>query len=333
MAFPEPPLPSTRACGRGERTLSGARADETSTHPEGGGEWTLSGAADRAIVARAARQHGVVSLAQIREAGLSRDALRHRVGRGYMRRMHTGVYQLGPLTSPFAEPFAAVLACGPTAVLSHHAALWLLGVTKERPRAMEVTVSSGRPRPSGVVVHRSGVVPEERTRREGIPVTTAARALVDVAAHLRRRDLERAVEQAVVIGAATQSELADAAATKRKGAATVRSVLADTTTPSLTRSEAERRLLELIRSAGLPHPIANARLMGYEVDLLWPKHRLVVEVDGFAFHASREAFERDRARDAALQAAGYRVIRVTWRRLVEEPYAVVATLAGALQPR
>jgi very-short-patch-repair endonuclease len=103
--------------------------------------------------------------------------------------------------------------------------------------------------------------------------------------------------------------------------------------PAFTRSEAERRLLALIRAAGLPPPRTNVHVGPYEVDFLWPAHRLVVEVDGFAFHSSRAAFERDRRRDADLQARGLRVTRVTWRQLEREPHAVVARLAAALALR
>ena len=100
--------------------------------------------------------------------------------------------------------------------------------------------------------------------------------------------------------------------------------------PSLTRSEAERRMLALIRAARLPAPATNVRVRRHEVDMLWREERLIVEIDGFAFHSSRAAFERDRIRDAELQALGYRVLRITWRQLTDEPEAVVALLAGAL---
>ena len=100
--------------------------------------------------------------------------------------------------------------------------------------------------------------------------------------------------------------------------------------PSLTRSEAERRLVELIRAARLPQPLANARVGRYEVDLLWPDQRLIAEVDGYQFHGGRAAFERDRRRDAELLATGHRVLRVTWRELTDAREAVVANLAQAL---
>ncbi|HSR42149.1 MAG TPA: DUF559 domain-containing protein, partial [Longimicrobiales bacterium] len=100
--------------------------------------------------------------------------------------------------------------------------------------------------------------------------------------------------------------------------------------PALTRSEAEERFLGLVRKSGLVAPEANARVAGYEVDFLWRAHRLVAEVDGYRYHSSTAAFEGDRRRGADLVAAGLRVVRVTWRQLVEEPQGVVARLAAAL---
>jgi len=305
-------------------------ADQASTLGRGALDWTVGRAPDGVLVAAAARQHGVISLAQLRAAGLSRDAIAHRVRNGRLIRVHRGVYRIGPLTDSLTEPFAAVLACGPTAVLSHDAAAVLHGIAKEH-RTIDVTVTEGRPRPRDVVVHRARVAPEERTMHEGIPVTTATRTLLDVATRWRRRDLARAAEEAVVRRLVTHDSLVDAVGRgRRPGARALRSVLGDFTGPSVTRSEAERRMLELVRRAGLPAPACNVKVGRYEVDLLWPRARLVVEVDGYAFHSTRQAFERDRARDAALQLAGYRVIRVTWRQVVDEPHAVVATLAAAL---
>jgi very-short-patch-repair endonuclease len=114
----------------------------------------------------------------------------------------------------------------------------------------------------------------------------------------------------------------------------LRRVLSDNVPPAFTRSEAERRLLALLRTAGLPPTDVNARIGRYEVDLLWRPQQLVVECDGYAYHGTRAAFERDRQRDAELQAQGYRVIRVTWRQLVDHPEALIAHVAQALaQPR
>lgn len=103
--------------------------------------------------------------------------------------------------------------------------------------------------------------------------------------------------------------------------------------PSLTRSEAERRLLDVLRARGIAAPETNVRVGRYEVDLLWRAERVVVEVDGYAFHATRSAFERDRVRDAELQAAGLAVARVTWRQIVDTPDATVRRIARLLDSR
>jgi very-short-patch-repair endonuclease len=117
---------------------------------------------------------------------------------------------------------------------------------------------------------------------------------------------------------------------KRPGAGVLSAILDAGAGPALTRSEAEERLLSLIRSAGLPPPETNVRLGAHEVDFLWRSERLIVEVDGFRFHASRAAFERDRLRDAKLLAHGFRVIRVTWRQIVRDPEGTVVRITSAL---
>jgi very-short-patch-repair endonuclease len=171
--------------------------------------------------------------------------------------------------------------------------------------------------------------------RERLPVTTAARTLVDLAAVLAEGELEE------VVAAATMRRLVSAAQVRqalnrvpgRKGSARLRRVLRDGLGEGFSRSRAERRMRELVTAAHLPRPQVNAQLCGFTVDFLWPEPRLVVEVDGYDFHGDRVAFERDRRRDQILAAAGFRVIRITWRQLSEEPLAVVARLAQALAPR
>jgi very-short-patch-repair endonuclease len=155
---------------------------------------------------------------------------------------------------------------------------------------------------------------------------TPARTLLDLATRLSPHDLERAVNEALVQKLSTKQELNRLA---RRSSALEAALAYE---PALTRSEAEDRLLALVRAARLP-PRTNVKVTRYEVDFLWPGERLTVEVDGFAFHSSRAAFERDRTRDADLQAAGYRVTRVTWRQLIREPEAVVARVAGAGRSR
>ncbi len=189
-----------------------------------------------------------------------------------------------------------------------------------------------RPRP-GIVFHRGRVLdPVDVTSREGLAVTTPARTVIALAASLRPAGLARVVEEARVQRLLSDADLLDALARSpgARGAAALRVLLSRTRPVGLTRSEAERRMLALIAKARLAPPQANRLVCGHEVDLLWPAARLIVEVDGFTFHRTRSAFERDRSRDAVLIASGYRVMRVTWRQLEREPVAVTARRAAAL---
>jgi very-short-patch-repair endonuclease len=280
---------------------------------------------DAAVVAHARRQHGVVTTAQLVDAGLGRGAIARRVQRGWLVPLFRGVYQVGPVVAPQAREMAAVLACGPTAALSHHtaAALWSIRL---HTGAIHVTVTGHQPRNKpGLRIHRSHSL--NAAVLHGLPLTTPTRTLIDLAPHLRQHELDRATEQVQVLKLATRDEIA-AQLDKQRGVKALRAALFDE--PALTRSEAERRLLDLVREAGLPRPETNVKVDGCEVDLLWRAQRLIVEVDGYAFHGGRAAFERDRRRDAALQAAGYRVVRFTWRQITGEPHAVVARLATLL---
>lgn len=146
------------------------------------------------------------------------------------------------------------------------------------------------------------------------------------------RDLERALDEALVRRLIDRRRLlaALARAPGRHGAAPLRALLRRDGGPTLTRSEAEERVLYLVRTAGLPRPEVNRRVEGHEVDLYWRHERLVVEIDGWRYHSSHTAFERDRRRDADLGAAGLRVMRVTWRQIVDEREALVAHLVRAL---
>jgi very-short-patch-repair endonuclease len=289
---------------------------------------------DRLILALARRQHGVVAARQLAGVGISRDVVRCRVSKGWLVRMHRGVYLVGPLRTPLTDSMAAVLALGDGALLSHSPAAVLWGLRPRAPGRMEVTVIGRDARgPGAINLHRlRHLHPGDATQRQGVPVTSPARTLLDLAAAVSARELDRATDEARVHRLVTDLSLDEQF--KRyphhRGTASLREAIQ--TDPALTRSEAERRLLELIRAAGLPEPEANTRVAGQEVDFLWRGHKLVVEVDGYAFHASRSSFERDRRRDAELAAAGLRAMRVTWRRIERQPEALVATLATALAP-
>lgn len=177
--------------------------------------------------------------------------------------------------------------------------------------------------------------PDEVTRLRQIPVTTPARTLLDLATVLPSRELEQAIAKAERMHAGTQRRLLALLARypSRAGTPKLRELLDGSRNPALTRSEAEERFLELVRRAGLPAPDTNVHVHGYELDFLWREERLAVEVDGFAFHSDRSAFEADRRRDADLAASGIQVIRVTWRQIRDEPEATLARLAIALVAR
>jgi very-short-patch-repair endonuclease len=228
---------------------------------------------------------------------------------------------------------AAILACGPRSVISHltAAAIWGL-IPRHDSDVIEVTTSGGGKRP-GIRIHRTTHLEACDIRRRGpIPITSPPRTLLDAAGVLDPTRLERAVAEAGVRRLASRSEMLVQLDRypARPGAGALRELLDREGGPKLTRSEAERKLLELLRAARLPSPRANVKIGRYEVDLLWWEARVVVEVDGYAFHSSRTAFERDRRRDGDLHARGFTVIRVTWRQIVDEPEAVVAGIAAAL---
>lgn len=287
------------------------------------------------IGALAASQCGVVARRQLLAIGWDRNAVDRWLRTGRLHPVHRGVYLVGHPAPPVgAREMAAVLACGPGAVISHRSAAGIHELLPDPARSREVEVSVPRDcgRRPGIRAYRvSGFEAGERGVVGPIPVTSPFRTLLDLAA-IEDRDLEQALAEAQRRHFVQPGELLRRAH-GRHGAAALRRLIESPGGPAFTRSEAERRLLRLIRRAALPSPSTNARLHGYEVDFLWPAARLVVEVDGFAFHSSRAAFERDRARDAELAAAGYVVVRITWRRLTDRPEAVVARIAGVLASR
>lgn len=288
------------------------------------------------MVARiAATQQGIVARTQLLDAGLSKGLIDHRLATGRLHRVHRGVYSLVPEPiSAAAGELAAVLACGPVAVISHRTAglRWQLLRGSPERGLVDVTVRGRHPgRKPRIRVHCvARLEPGEVRVLDGVPITSPIRTVLDLASVLPFRELERTVAEAQARRLASHAGLAAAlnGARGRRGVQALRKLLSES--PAMTRSQAEVRFLKLVRSARLPDPEVNVRVGVFEVDFLWRERRLVVEVDGFRYHSSRVAFERDRRRDAALQASGWRVLRVTWRQLAGEPQAVVATLAAAL---
>jgi very-short-patch-repair endonuclease len=291
--------------------------------------------ADAIIDDLAARQHGLVSRRQLLAAGIPSYTVDYRLERGRLRRVLRSVYRAGPLRSPHEREAAAVLSSGGTSVLSHHAAaiVWELIHRPAASGPVDLIVRDGsRVTAAGVRIHRCTLRADEATLYDGIPITAPARTLLDIAPLVDVRQLELALARADRQNLATYDRIADLIGRypRRAGVGRLRALLAASATPSLTRSEAERRFLELVRRGQLRAPEVNVKLRGFEVDFLWRAERLVVEVDGREFHSSRTAFEVDRRRDAVLAAAGLRVMRVTWQQLSNEAEALLVRLGLAL---
>jgi hypothetical protein len=291
-----------------------------------------------AVIARlAATQHGVVALCQLHVAGLRIGAVNARVRKGRLHRLHRGVFAVGhTCVSREGRWLAAVLALGDGAVLSHVNAAALWGLRPSSSAMIHVTVpsSAGRQRRAGIVVHRSRTLrAQDIAERHAIAVTSPARTLLDLAGVIARGPLERAVERSLLL------RLFDLNATwavidanpRRRGTATLTSVIEIMSAePVLTRSELEVRMLDVCDAHNIVRPAVNVLVEGYEVDFLWRDQRLIVETDGHEHHGTRAAFERDRARDARLTMLGYRVVRFTYRQVVDEADSLAATLIAIL---
>jgi very-short-patch-repair endonuclease/predicted transcriptional regulator of viral defense system len=293
---------------------------------------------DSTIESAAARQHGVVTRRQLLDRGLSPAAIARRTANGRFRAIHRGVYLVGPTPPPLAPVMAACLACGPNAVASHRTAanIWDIDPTAPRGRGRrpDVAVRSGKRRPNGVRVHRLATLDDDEvTTCHGIPVTTPARTLLDLAAAgARRRTLERVLAEALTRRVVTAGQVRATADRHRgrAGSAHLRTLL-DDGRPMLTRSEAEERFLALMRKAEAPRPKTNVRIGDLELDVYWPDERLAVEIDGFQYHESRRSFESDRRRDVRLAGRGIRVVRVTWRQIERAPEALLFSLGQAFR--
>jgi very-short-patch-repair endonuclease len=283
--------------------------------------------AEPLVVAFARGQHGAITSRQLERAGMSAGWVRNRLKTGSFQRLHRGVYLVGPLETPHTAPMASVLATDGIVSSYPAAVLWDLRPPREGPMDV-IAPRKLRSRP-GIRIHQATLHPADITRRHGIPTTSAARTILDLAAS-EPLEAERALNEARIARLVSDPSLNEQFSRypRHRGAAALKEAIRPG--PAFTRSEAERRAVDLIRRAGLPAPEVNQRVEGYEVDLVWRDHNLIVEIDGYAFHSTRRSFERDRRRDQALVAAGWRVVRVTWRQLTERPEAIAVMLATAL---
>jgi hypothetical protein len=284
---------------------------------------------ERRVAALATKQGGVVSAGQALAAGLSRQAIKVRVRAGRWHSVHRGVYAVGHTALAWrGRAHAALLACGPTAVLSHGSAAYAWDLPGADARRIDVSVPGpgGRTGHDGVRIHRAAsLLLTDRTTLDGLPVTTVERTLNDLAPTLTLRRLTAAVEAAEARGLLDHARLTTSG---RPGAPRLREAIQPPLT--LTRSVLEDRFLALCARHRLPRPLVNARVGGLEVDFLWPEHGLVVETDGFAHHRTRAAFEEDRRRDQLLATLGLVVLRFTHRQVADEPDRVGAVLRSRL---
>jgi putative AbiEi antitoxin of type IV toxin-antitoxin system/transcriptional regulator with AbiEi antitoxin domain of type IV toxin-antitoxin system/uncharacterized protein DUF559 len=297
---------------------------------------------DAEIATAAACQHGVVSRAQLYEIGLSRDAITRRIAAGRLHSMHRGVYAVGhPRVSREGCWMAAVLACGPGAALSHRSAAALWGIRPYSGR-IELTVPAARRKSHLFIARRSSLEPDERTAERGIPATTPARTLLDLAAVLEHdHQLDKAIRQAEYLRIFDAKELERLLQRhpRRPGIQRLRKSIATASAGmTITRSELEDRFRALLLRADLPTPIMNAAIeLGehtpVEVDALWPEHQLVAELDSRGVHDTAGAFEADRLRDRRLAVRGYTVLRITWWQLLGDPDQVIADITACTQRR
>jgi very-short-patch-repair endonuclease len=290
-----------------------------------------------AVAKIAGRQHGVISVRQLREVGLGRNAVTMRVQAGRLHRLHRGVYAVGnPAPSPQGGWMAAVLACGRiaegegldfrrtvlgywNAALSHRCAACLWGMLPGGGKVVDVSVlgDGGKRRRRGIRLHRSLTLSSGHvTLRDGIPVTTPARTIADLrrlavgpGRFISAYELRQAIRQANVLGLSTDEEA------RRER----------------SRSDLELDFLHLCHHHRLPTPEANVRIGPHLVDFLWRKWRVVVETDGYGSHRGRAAFQEDRGRDLDLRTRGFEVIRLSEKQVNDEAPQVVAALRRALR--
>jgi hypothetical protein len=281
----------------------------------------------------------VLSARELRECGLSKKAVSRRVRNGWLHPLHRGVYAVGHNNPPVEGRFlAAVKACGAGAVLSHFAAAAHVGMVCWDGRHTEVTVvGTGVRQHPGIRVHRTTRLHEaDITKHQGIPITSPARTLVDVASVLDQRRLRRAVRQAQSLRLVELRQLVEVLARlgPRRGVTKLAKIIASG--PAPTRSELEDVVLDLMLAGGLEHPDVNVPLLidGREVipDFRWPDQQLVVEADGAAWHDNKLSKEDDSERQALLEAHGERIVRVTWDQALSHTRQTLARIRAAGAP-
>lgn len=267
----------------------------------------------------------MVSHEQLAALGYSAQAIQHRIRVGRLHPIHRGVYAVGrrELTRE-GRWMAAVLACGEDAALSHDsaAALWRIG--RDPSGSVHVSVPRSRRSRPGIEIHRRTAL--HTTTHQGVPVTTPAQTLIDVAATWERGRLEQAIGEADLRRIVGLQTLRTAATKAGKSGAALRTII-DRLTFRVTQSELERELLRLLARYGLPLPQTQTRFGRARVDFFWPELDVVVETDGAAFHRSAVQQAADRKRDQEHLRAGRTPMRLTHAQVFCEPAETAALLA------
>ena len=281
-------------------------------------------------------QYGLITREQLRLAGLSDSQIQRRVATGRLDLAHPNVFRVvGSSRSERQRLAAATLWLGSDALVSHATAGALLRLDGIATPELHVTVASNNRRGRGqddVIVHRSSS-DHTRQRRlvDGIPCTSAARTIADIAGSIDDEALEVALESARRLGLATATTVA---ATARSlgvwpGAATLRRVLAAAEQRPL-ESRLEVKLARLLRNSPLTRSVAQHPIAGFRVDRAWPELRVAVEADGFQHHGPYLFWKRDRRRVAAIEAAGWRLLHVTWDDVTRSPQQTLDRIRLAL---
>ena len=295
--------------------------------------------AERAVVEIADRQRGLITTEQLGSTGLSQDAIERRVRLSRLTRIHVGVFAVGRIhLDALARWQAAPLAGGPAAMLGYLCAGGLWEVWPKPAAIPHIVIpGNGRRGHRGVIVHRMRRChPDDRAEVGGIPVTSLPLTALHLASTLSRRSFER-----VLVKAARRREfkLEDAIALAdrsrgRRGLRVFREVIArDLTAELRSLSELELRFVELLRAHDIPLPEINHDVEALKVDAFWHDARAVVELDGFEFHRLPRDLRNDNARSRRLVLAGHRVVRFTWRDLVDDPGGVAAAVTALLTPQ
>lgn len=294
-------------------------------------------AIERAVTSLAASQRTIATTEQLAACGLGRRAIAYRLSTGYMHVVFHGVYSIGcGELPPLALEQAALLAVGDKAFLSHRTAVFFWGMRKTPPSAVEVSVV-GRScfSRNGIRVHRIKAIDRrDLLRKDGLWVSTPARAVLEVAA-VAPGELVDVVEEGLAGRHVNSRQLEAVLARNRpcRGAARLSALLGDENAMAITRSDAEKAFLELIRDSGLPRPEVNEKLGPYVPDFMWREERLIVEIDSPTFHAGPRAFQNDRNKDLFYRDAHFDVLRFTREHVMHRGPMVLAKVARELALR